>query len=180
MGSTATLSRAGLLGVLLALPALAHPQGFHKKLTFTLTKTKVSALIVMDIDSGERCLLLREPMDGNRDGVLTGEEVTRLKERLVKLATRPLKLSISSAPLPLVIKDAKLSLRDDKRAGDGALSVAVLVEIDHPHPPSAGMDFEVEDLSPDQSTIVLQVFQEASAPFQAEVQSGVKTKVRID
>lgn len=180
MGSTATLSRAWVLAVLLALPAQAHPQGFHKKLTFTLTKTRLSALIVMDIDSGERCLLLREPMDGDRDGQLAGEEVARLKERLVKLATRPLKLSISSAPIPLVIKDAKLSLRDDRRAGDGALSVAILVEIDHPQPVSPGMELEVEDLSPDQSSIVLQVFQETSAPFQAEVRSGVKTKVRIN
>ena len=73
-----------LLAVLLVgLTALGHPMGFHKKLTFTLTKSKVSALIVLDVDSGERCLLLREAMDSNRDGVLSGDEVAQLKDRLV-------------------------------------------------------------------------------------------------
>ena len=168
--------------LLSALPTQAHPSGFHKKLTVTLSKTKVSALIVMDVDSGERCLLLREAVDSNRDGQLAGAELTQLKDRLVKMATRPLKLSISGAPIPLTIKETKLSLRDDHRANDSALSVAVLVEIEHPHEVSPGMDFEVEDVSPDQSTIVLQVFQEGAteAPFQAEVKSGVKTKVRFN
>lgn len=183
MASTATWnSRLVVLGLLVALPAFGHPQGFHKKLTFTLTKTKVSALIVMDVDAGERCLLLREAVDSNRDGLLTGEELTQLKDRLVKMVTRPLKLSISSAPIPLTVKETKLSLREDRRANDSALSVAVLVEIEHPHPVSEGMTFEVEDVSPDQSTIVLQVFQEGDKqpPFQGEVQSGVKTKIRIN
>lgn len=166
---------------LVASTAFAHPQGFHKKLTFTLTKTKVSALIVMDVDAGERCLLLREAVDSNRDGVLAGEEVAQLKDRLVKMATRPLKLSISGAPLPVVVKEAKVSLREDHRANDSAVSVAVLVELEHPAS-TPGMEFEVEDISPDQSTIVLQVFQEGAkdAPFQEEVKSGVKTKVRLN
>jgi hypothetical protein len=182
MGSTAIRSSALLLGLLAAGSAFGHPNGFHKKLTVTLTKTKVSALLVMDVDSGERCLLLREAVDSNRDGQLTGAELTQLKERLVKMATKPLKLSISGAPIELVVKGTKLSLRDDRRANDAALSVAVLVEIEHQHPVSTGMDFEVEDIAPDQSTIVLQVFQEGSkeAPFQAEVKSGVKTKVRFN
>lgn len=182
MGSTAIRSSALLLGLLVAAPAFGHPNGFHKKLTVTLTKSKVSALIVMDVDSGERCLLLREAVDSNRDGLLAGEELTQLKDRLVKLVTRPLKLSISGAPLVVTVKETKLSLRDDRRANDAALSVAVLIEIEHQHPVSVGMDFEVEDVAPDQSTIVLQVFQEGakSPPFQAEVKSGVKTKVRFN
>ena len=110
-------SRAFLaLAVLFATTAYGHPQGFHKKLTFTLTKTKVSALIVMDVDAGERCLLLREAVDSNRDGQLAGEEIAQLKDRLVKMATRPLKLSISGAPLPVVGKESKVSLREDRRA----------------------------------------------------------------
>ena len=182
MASTATRSSPLLLGVLLASTAWGHPQGFHKRLTFTLTKTKVSALIVMDVDAGERCLLLREAVDSNRDGVLSGAEVEQLKDRLVKMVTRPLKLSISGAPIPLTVKDTKLSLREDRRANDSPLSVAVLVEIEHPHAVSEGMEFEVEDISPDQSTIVLQVFQEGDKqpPFQQEVKSGVKTKIRIN
>ena len=187
MGSTATRNRAGVRGalavaLLVACTASAHPSGFHKKLTVTLTKKSVSALVVMDVDSGDRCLLLREAVDSNRDGLLTGEEVTKLKERLVKMATSPLKFSISGAPIPLTIKDAKVSLRDDKRANDAPLSVAVLIEIEHAHEVSVGMDFEVEDIAPDQSTIVLQVFQEGSKekPFEAEVKSGVKTKIRFN
>jgi hypothetical protein len=174
--------RGALAAVLLSSVASAHPTGFHKKLTITLTKKSVSALVVMDVDSGDRCLLLREPADSNRDGLLSGEEVTKLKERLVKMATSPLKFSISGAPIPLTIKDAKISLRDDKRANDSPLSVAVLIEIEHPHEVSVGMDFEVEDVAPDQSTIVLQVFQEGSKekPFEAEVKSGVKTKIRFN
>jgi hypothetical protein len=178
MPSTRILSSAGLL---LALSAWGHPQGFHKKLTFTLTKTKVSGLIVMDVDAGERCLLLREPADSNRDGVLTGEEVTKLKERLVKLATRPLKVGFSGATLPLVVKDSKLSLRSDQRANDSGLSLAILVELELARAPTSGMHFEVEDVSPDQSAIVVQVFQEgADAPqFEAEVPSGALTRVRL-
>ena len=167
---------------LVATSAHAHPTGFHKKLTVTLTKKTISALVVMDVDSGDRCLLLREPVDSNRDGLITGEEVTKLKARLVKLATSPLKFSISGAPIPLTIKDTRLSLRDDKRANDSPLSVAVLIEIEHASEVSPGMHFEVEDIAPDQSTIVLQVFQEGSKekPFEAEMPSGVKTKVRFN
>jgi len=170
-----------LLLLLLASAAQAHPQGFHKKLTVTLTKTKLSALIVMDVDAGERCLLLREAVDSNRDGQLAGDEVKQLKDRLVKMAIRPLKLSISGAPLIIEAKESKLSLREDRRANDSALSVAILVELEHP-PTSPGMELEVEDISPDQSTIVLQVFQEGAKepPFQEEVKSGVKTKVRLN
>ena len=44
------------------------------------------------------------------------------------------------------------------------------------------MHFEVEDVAPDQSTILLQVFQEGAKepPFEAEVKSGVKTRVRFN
>lgn len=168
-------------GLVAAGTAFGHPNGFHKRLTVTLTKTKVSALLVMDVDSGERCLFLREAVDSNRDHVLSGDELAQLKARLVKLATKPLKFSISGAPIELGIKETKVSVRDDRRANDAALSVAVLIEIEHPHPVSTGMDFEVEDIAPDQSTIVLQVFQEGASepPFQAEVKSGVKTKIRF-
>lgn len=170
------------MGLLLALPALGHPQGFHKKLTFTLTQARVSGLLVMDVDAGERCLLLREAADSNRDGVLSGDELTQLKDRLVKLMIRPLKLWVSSAPLPVVVKESKLSLREDRRANDSPLSVAVLVEMEHRDALRPGMRLEVEDVSPDASTIVLQVFQEGATepPFEQEVQSGTKTKIRLE
>ena len=34
---------------------LAHPQGFHKRVTLELWSTSIRGLVVMDIDSGERC-----------------------------------------------------------------------------------------------------------------------------
>ncbi len=180
MRSTATRNSALLLA-LVAGVAWGHPKGFHKKLTITVTPTRVSVLVVMDVDSGERCLLLREAVDSNRDGVLKGEEVTRLKERLVKLATQPLKLGLSGAPLPVQVKESKVSLRDDPRANDSPLSVALLLEIDHPHAVAEGMELEVTDTAPDTSSIVLQVFQAGSLapPFEQEVPSGQKTKIRM-
>lgn len=168
------------LTVVLAATAFAHPSGFHKKLTFTLTKTTVTGLVVMDVDSGERCRLLREASDEDRNGLLEGDEVAALKKRLVAMATRNLKLGLSGAPLPVEVKETKLSLREDKRANDSPLSVAVLIELKHPHEVSEGMQFEVEDTAPDLSTIVVQVVQEsAEPPLQVELESGKKTKVRL-
>src|SRR5262245_5020607 len=110
-----------LLFSLAASVASAHPKGFHKKVLVTLTHTRVSALVVMDVDSGDRCLLLREAVDSNRDGKIEGEEVTKLKERLVKMAISPLVLGLSGAPLKLQTKDTKLNLREDPRANDSPL-----------------------------------------------------------
>jgi hypothetical protein len=174
-------SRVVLLGALLACSAAAHPKGFHKKVLVTLTHARVSALVVMDVDSGDRCLLLREAVDSNRDGKLEGEELGKLKERLVKMATSTLALGLSGAPLKLQVKDTKLNLREDPRANDSPLSVAVLLELDHKDAISPGMKLEFTDTAPDQSTVVLQVFQEgmAEAPFEAEVKSGVKTLVPV-
>jgi hypothetical protein len=185
MRSTATSSSALLLALVvsavLSSTAWAHPKGFHKNLTVTLTPTRLSVLIVMDVDSGDRCLLLREAVDSNRDGALAGDELTQLKARLVKLATSPLQLGLSGAPLALQVKDTKLSLREDRRANDAPLSVAVLLELEHVKALAEGMQLEVTDTSPDLSTIVLQVFQSGvkEPPFEQEVPSGVKTKVRI-
>ncbi len=180
MRSTATRSSALAL-LLVAGWAWAHPQGFHKKLTFTVTRTKVSALVVMDVDSGERCLLLREAMDTDRDGRLAGEEVTRLKERLVRMASSRLEVKLAGAPLVLEVKDTKLSLRDDRRANDSALSVALLLEVALTSPVGEGMALEVSDVAPDQSHVALQVFQAGAqaAPYQQEVPSGAVTKVRL-
>ena len=177
MRSTATRNSA-LLVALVATAAFAHPTGFHKKLTVTVTKTKLSALVVMDVDSGERCLLLREAVDSNRDGVLSGEEVAKLKERLVKMVTSPLRLGISGAPLSVGPKESKLSLRDDRRANDSPLSVAVMFELPLSPTPGEGTQLEVTDTSPDQSSIVLQVFQSGEA-LEKEVSSGVMTRVRL-
>lgn len=168
---------AGLL-LLMSSPAFAHPTGFHKKLTLTLTKTKLSVLVVMDADSGERCLLLREAVDSNRDGFITGDEVGKLKDRLTKMAVSPLKFGISGAPLTLVVKESKLSLREDKRANDSPLSIAVLIEIPLSPAPHEGASLELTDVAPDQSAIAVQVFQ-AKSTVELELPSGVTTPVRI-
>lgn len=176
------IRNSSLVAVLLAATvAGAHPKGFHKKVIITVTQTRVSALVVMDVDSGDRCLLLREAVDSDRNKELAGEELTKLRDRVTKMATSALKLGLSGAPLVLQLKDSKLSLRDDKRANDSPLSVAILMELEHPSAISDSMTLEFTDTSPDQSTIVLQVFQEgmAGAPFEAEVKSGVKTKVPL-
>ncbi|MCC6334349.1 MAG: hypothetical protein IT380_10225 [Myxococcales bacterium] len=181
-----TLGRGATLALLLAASlAHAHPQGFHKKLTFTLTKTTVTGLLVMDVDSGDRCTVLRQAADANGDGLLQGAEVTALKERLASMAAKTLKLSISGAAIAVTAKETKLSLREDPRVGEAGLSVALLIELAHPHPVSEGMTFEVTDTSPDLSPVVVQVFQAAAkgaapeAPFQGEVESGKTVKVRL-
>ncbi len=168
---------AGLL-LLFSSLAFAHPTGFHKKLTVTLTKKTLSVLVMMDADSGERCLLLREAVDSNRDGFLAGDEVTKLKERLTRMAVSPLKFAISGAPLPVVVKESKISLREDKRANDSPLSVVVLIEIPLRPAPNEGSSLEITDTAPDQSAIALQVFQ-AKSTAELELPSGVTTPVRI-
>lgn len=180
MRSTATRSSALAL-LLVAVGAWAHPQGFHKKLTFTVTREKVSALVVMDVDSGERCLLLREAVDANRDGRLEGDEVAKLKERLVKLASSRLEVTLSGAPLALTLEDTKLSLREDRRANDAGLSVALLYSARFTTAPGEGMELVVTDVAPDQSHVAVQVFQAGAkeAPFQQEVPSGAPAKVRL-
>jgi len=166
------------VSLLLSTLASAHPTGFHKKLTVTLTKTKLSVLVMMDADSGDRCLLLREAVDSNRDGFITGDEARKLKERLTKMAVSPLKFAISGAPLNVVVKESKLSLREDKRANDSPLSIAVLIEIPLSPTPHEGSSLEVTDTAPDQSAIALQVFQ-AKSTAELELPSGVTTPIRI-
>jgi hypothetical protein len=180
MRSTATRS-SGLALALVAGWAWAHPQGFHKKLTVTVARQKVSALVVMDVDSGERCLLLRGAVDADRDGRLEGDEVAKLKERLVKLASSRLEVKLSGAPLALTLRETKLSLREDRRANDAALSVALLYELALSSPVGEGMTLEVSDVAPDQSHVAVQVFQAGAkaAPFQQEVPSGTPATVRL-
>ena len=41
------------VGLLLAL-VVAHPQGFHKRVTVELWSTSMTGLVVMDVDGGDR------------------------------------------------------------------------------------------------------------------------------
>ncbi|MFO0598626.1 MAG: hypothetical protein U0228_25185 [Myxococcaceae bacterium] len=168
--------------VLFAGVALGHPKGFHKKLIITVTGTRISVLATMDVDSGPLVLPLRQPFDADRNGVIEKDELTKLKDKLVKLMTGPLKLALSGAPLPVQLRDSKVSLREDPRANDGPLSVVALLELEHPHAISDGMQLEITDTSPDNSPVAVQVFIEnqEGKPTELELQPGVKTKVRLD
>jgi hypothetical protein len=166
--------------------ALAHPKGFHTKIAFSVSKFAVDGLLVMDVDGGDRCKLLRQGVDMNRDGVLEPEESELLKKKLVTMAMRALKVGISGAPVPLQVKDVKLSLREDRGANsDTGLSVALMLEGTHPHAVTPGMNLEIEDSSPDFSPVVLEISALSSPDGgpegleRYELPSGEKHTVRL-
>lgn len=173
------------LGALLTLAASAagaHPEGFHQRLTFTVSRTTLTGLLVLDVDSGERCELLRAGADANHDGTLSKTERQALEKKLRSFVERPLKLAISSFPLPPGITESKLSLRSDDSVSRSGLSLALLLEVKHPSAISPGMHLEVTSSSPDLSPIrleVLQAAEPAEAPFAGEVDSGAQTRVRL-
>jgi hypothetical protein len=142
---------------------LAHPQGFHKRVTLELWSTSISGLVVMDIDSGERCELLRAGADTNRDGLLDQTETAALKKKLTTLATRALKLSISGYPVAVEVKETKVSLKEDSRVSKTGVSVAVLLQMRHPYAVTPGMSLALEDAAPDASHVEVEVFQHALA-----------------
>ena len=173
-----------MLAVLLSL-ALGHPQGFHTRVSLELWSTSITGLVVMDIDGGERCELLRAGADTNRDGELDGPETAALKKKLVTLATRALKLWISGYPVPVLVKDAKVTLKEDPRVSKSGVSVAVLLEIQHPYAVSPGMSLWLEDTAPDFSTVEVEVFQHSAEdgggpePTRETLASAVRLKVRL-
>jgi hypothetical protein len=133
----------------------------------------------MDVDSGQRCAVLRQSVDADGDGLVKGDEVTALKDRLAQMALRNLKLSLSGAALSLTPKETKLSLHEDPRVGEQGLSIAVLVDVALSKGVSEGMTFEVTDTSPDLSPVVVLVFQAGEPPFQVDLESGKTAKVRL-
>ncbi len=170
--------------LLLAL-VVAHPQGFHTRVSLELWSTSITGLVVMDVDGGDRCELLRAGADTNRDGELDGAETAGLKKKLVTLATRALKLWISGYPVPVVVKDAKITLKEDPRVSKSGVSVAVLLEIQHPYAVTPGMSLWLEDTAPDYSTVEVEVFQHvpedagAPEPTRQSLASGARLKVRL-
>jgi hypothetical protein len=171
------------LGIFLALfasAAFGHASGFHKKIALQITKTTITGLLVMDVDSREACVGLRAAADEDRNGVIEKEEVTKLKNRLIKMATRNLKLDFSGAKVAVEIKESKLSLRDDFRPNDSGLSLAIYLEMRHPYQLSEGTKFQFTDISPDTSPIALKVEQASSeAAVETEVESGKIFSVRL-
>jgi hypothetical protein len=171
--------------LLLSSAALAHPQGFHKKVVLNVSLYRVDGLIAMDVDGGERCRLIRDGADQNRDGKLSGDELKALEDKLVRMATRALKLSLSGFPVPFKIKETKIDLRKDHAVSETGVSVAVLIEDPHPAAVTVGTQLEIEDSSPDLSPVRFEVNQVPPAdagvepPAQKDLESGVKWKVRL-
>lgn len=164
--------------------AFAHPEGFHERLTFTVTRTTLTGLLVLDVDSGERCELLRAGADANHDGVLSASERSTLEKKLTSFILKPLKLSISSFPIPLTATETKLSLRGDQTVSRAGVSLALLLDVKHPYAVSPGMHLEVTASSPDLSTVRIEVLQAtakgADEPvFVQEVDSGKPVRVRL-
>ncbi len=170
--------------LLLAAGAEAHPQGFHKKLVLNVSLYRIDGLITMDVDGGERCRLIRDGADANRDGILSGDEVKALKDKLTRLATRALKLSLSGFPVPPQVKEVKLDLRKDRAVSESGVSIALLLEDPHPAAVHPGTELVVEDVSPDQSPVHVEVNQVpqdggGEPPATTELEPGVKWKVRL-
>lgn len=171
-------------GLVLAL-VLAHPQGFHKRVTLELWSTSITGLVVMDIDSGERCELLRAGADVNHDGVLDPAETGALKKKLTTLATRALKLWISGYPIAIEVKETKVTLKEDPRVSPTGVSVAVLLEMKHPYAVTPGMSLWLEDTAPDFSHVEIEVFQHGlpdagPAPqLKQSLASGNRVTVRL-
>lgn len=180
-------SRALALATALVAPAAvwAHAAGFHERLTFTVSRSRVEGLLVMDVDAGERCSLLRAQADLDGDGLLSKDELAGLAKRLTAMATRTLAIGVSTAVMPLAVKDTRLSLREDPRVSDTGLSLALLLELPAPWPITPGATLEVTDTSPDLSPVVLEVFQapaagaKAEPPFRGELEAGKQVKVRL-
>lgn len=179
------MKRALALAALVPALAAAHPKGFHKRDVTTVTAKSVEVLVTLDIDSGKRCSLLRTAADADRDGKLSPDELKALKERLAKLAVRPLKVEIAGYPVVFREEESKLDARGDIRASDSALSVAVLAKADLPHAATPGMTLTLADESPDQSHIAVEVFQRsaadagAEAPVRQELHPGEEVKARL-
>jgi hypothetical protein len=167
---------------LFAATAFAHAQGVHVKLGLTVGRTHAVGLLVMDVDAGSRCEVLRLAADANHDGKLTGEERQALKARLQGLALQGLVVSVAGLKLPVTVQEAKLSLREDDRANDSGLSLAVLFEVRPPRPVEEGAPLEVQARSPDVSAVPVTVAQvtEREVPDTSKaLEPGESLQVRL-
>jgi hypothetical protein len=137
--------------------ALAHPTGYHLRLSLSVTRTEVGGLLVMDVDSSEQAKLLREGHDLDRDGVLSRDESKALQKKLVTMAIEGVRVTLAGYPLPLQPTDVKMSLRDDRAVAEGGLSLAVLLTAKLPSAAGAGMALDVEARAPDRSAVRVEV-----------------------
>ena len=182
----ATWSRAlALAAGLCCLAASAHPRGFHKKILFTAQRTSLEALVVMDVDGAERTRGLRAAADKDGNGKLSPAELQDLKQKVVAMATHALKLSMSGAPVPVVVQESKLSVHGDFGISDAGFSLAALLVMKHPQPVTPGLKLVIEDQAPDLSEVAVEVYQVtladagAAEPTRADLKPGEKLEVRL-
>ncbi len=137
--------------------APAHPRGAHKKILITLEADRLGLLVALDLDGGEPARLLRVGADLDRDGRLSGPEVTALKQRIARAAREHLRLSLAGAELRIPDGEVRFSLRQDASLSDTGLSVALLAELPVPGRIRPGMELRIEDRAPDGSEVDVEV-----------------------
>ncbi|MBI3183136.1 MAG: hypothetical protein HYZ28_13440 [Myxococcales bacterium] len=178
-------SRVAAIILFAPLASLGHPRGFHKRTVVSVSARQVDVLVTMDVDEGKRSGLLRAGADADRDGSLSDAEAAELRRKLSELAVRPLKVEISGYAVRLEEREAKLSLRGERRATEEGMSVAVLATAKLPSEVTPGMSLGVEDASPDRSHVEVQVYQAAgqdagaSAPVRKVLLPGQRLEVRL-
>lgn len=186
MARSTPIRSSALAVLLLGLSVQGHTAGFHKRLMLQVSRTALDGVLTMDVDSGERCAALRAGADLDHDGTLDAAERQKLKDRLTTMATRALVLDISGAKVAVVVKSAKLNLRDDFTAGTGGVSLALLLEMVHPYAVTPGMSLTVEDTAPDFSHVEIEVQQVPGADAgltpasKGSLEPGQKLKVRLE
>lgn len=172
------------VAALISDSAHAHPVGYHKRLLLTVSRQRVDAVLVMDIDGSDNAQLFRAQADADQDGRLSKAETGALKKKLSQLALHDLKLSVSTYPLSLRELDSKVSLREDFGVTKTGLSVALMLEAKTPLPMTDGLSLEIQDSAPDKSPVTIEVSgQMADGGAQdlgrTELPAGGKWRVRL-
>jgi hypothetical protein len=176
---------AAVLGVMFGAHAHGHAKGFHKRTVATVNATGMELLVTLDLDGSQRALLLRQGADRDGNGALSPAERRQLEATLSAMATKPLKVQISGYPLQLEQVETKLNLRKDGTVSESGLSSAVLLRATFPESASEGLELVLQDRSPDDSHVAVEVFQLAAPdagihePIRADVRSGKTVKVRL-
>lgn len=160
--------------LLFPLAAQAHARGFHKKLQIVVQARKIQVLVTLDIDGGTRTQVLRAGADVDKNGTIDTAEAQALKARLVTLASRPLRLSLSGYAVRPALVEAKVNLREDRTVSDAGLSIAALLEAELPQPLFAGMELSIEDEAPDASHVRVEAVQDVGGERKAEDRPSVE------
>jgi len=131
----------------------------------------VALLVALDLDGGEQARLLRAGADLDRDGRITGPEVSGLKARLVRVAREHLQITLAGSALQAPEGEVRFSLRQDPSVSATGISVAVLAEVPVPGQVRPGMELVIRDRAPDGSDVDVEVDQ-AGATAQESVRQA--------